>query len=49
MHAYRPPVKSAELKIIMFISQQKICCGYSKEPSQGYSSFDNPKKYVLTD
>ena len=30
----RPPDKSAYWKTTFFISHPKICCGYSKEPSQ---------------
>ena len=34
---------SAYWKISFFISHQNICCGYSKEPSQGDGSFEYPK------
>ena len=39
----RPTDKSAYWKIIFFISHPKICCGYSKEPSQCDGSFEHPK------
>ena len=36
-------------KSFLFINQN-ICCGYSKEPSQGDGSFDHPKQMLsLTD
>ena len=30
-------------KIILSFLNQNICCGYSKEPSQGDGSFEQPK------
>ena len=30
-------------KLIFLFLNQNICCGYSKEPSQGDSSFEHPK------
>ena len=38
-----PTDKSAEQKSIFHISQQKICCMYSKQPFLWYDSFEHPK------
>ena len=36
-------IKSVPKKIIFLFLNQNICCGYSKEPSQGDGSFEHPK------
>ena len=41
--ASRPLVKSVHQKIIFLFLNQKICCGYSKVPSQWDGSFEHPK------
>ena len=41
---YRPPDKSVEWKTIFLFVNQKICCGYSKEPSHIFKLMD--KKIV---
>ena len=42
-HKTRPPDKSVYWKIIFLFLIQTICCGYSKELSQGEGSFEHPK------
>ena len=43
-HLFRTLVKSVKRKKKKFLFlNQNICCGYSKEPSQGDGSFEFPK------
>ena len=39
---HRPPDKRVYWKFFLFLIQN-ICCGYSKELSQGDGSFEHPK------
>ena len=42
----RPPEKSVYQKLIFLFLNQKICCGYSKEPSHWDGSFEHPKQML---
>ena len=42
----RPPDKRIfdNYQLFFIFLNQNICCGYSKEPSQGDGSFEHPKR-----
>ena len=39
----RQLIKSAYQKLDFLFLNQNMCCGYSKDPSQWYGSFEYPK------
>ena len=43
VHVFTPLDKSVSLKINFLISKQNVCCGCSKDPSQGDDSFQHKK------
>ena len=38
-----PQIRVRNRKLFSLFLNQNICCGYSKEPSHGDSSFEHPK------